>query len=89
VIVTARSPDTAFDFVSRFFAPSTGLDEDSVTGSAHCCLGPFWAQRLGKTSLVARQVSARGGTVKVTVDGDRMRLAGEAVTVLRGELFIE
>ena len=86
VIVTGRSNDAAFDFVSRFFAPSTGLDEDSVTGSAHCCLGPFWARRLGKSSLVARQVSARGGTVKVTLNGDRVRLAGQAVTVFRGAL---
>lgn len=87
-IVTGRSSDAAFDFVSRFFAPSTGLDEDSVTGSAHCCLGPFWARRLGKTSLVARQVSARGGTVRVTIDGARVRLAGEAVTVVRGQLVV-
>lgn len=86
VIVTGRSSDAAFDFVSRFFAPSTGLNEDFVTGSAHCCLGPFWARRLGKRSVIGRQVSARGGTVKATVDGDRVRLAGEAVTVVRGTL---
>jgi len=86
VIVTGRSTDTAFDFVSRFFAPATGLDEDSVTGSAHCCLGPFWERRLGKSSFVARQVSARGGTVKVTLDSNRVRLAGQAITVFRGVL---
>jgi PhzF family phenazine biosynthesis protein len=88
VIVTGRSPDPSFDFVSRFFAPSTGLDEDYVTGSAHCCLAPFWARRLGKTSLLGRQQSARGGTVRIDVEGDRVRLAGEAVTVLRGQLIV-
>jgi predicted PhzF superfamily epimerase YddE/YHI9 len=88
VIVTGRSPDPAFDFVSRFFSPATGLNEDFVTGSAHCCLAPFWARRLGKTSLLGCQQSARGGTVKVDVEGDRVRLAGEAVTVLHGQLLV-
>jgi len=88
VIVTSRCTSGDFDFVSRFFAPSTGLNEDSVTGSAHCCLGPYWGQRLGKSSLVGRQVSARGGTVKVRLNGDRVRLSGQALTVFRGELAL-
>jgi len=86
VIVTA--PAAASDFVSRFFAPAVGVDEDPVTGSAHCCLCPFWADRLGKKSLVGFQASARGGVVAVTLDGDRVRLAGPAVTVLCGELRV-
>jgi PhzF family phenazine biosynthesis protein len=75
------------DFVSRFFAPASGIDEDPVTGSAHCCLGPFWSHRLGKTNLVARQISARGGFLRVHVDGERVRLEGQALTVMRGELL--
>jgi len=86
VAVTARSADPAFAFVSRFFAPGSGIAEDPVTGSAHCCLGPLWGERLGLTDLTARQVSARGGTVHLRLRGDRVRLGGEAVTVLRGEL---
>jgi len=74
------------DFVSRFFAPAVGVDEDPVTGSAHCCLAPFWAARLGRTSLTGYQASPRGGHVRVELAGDRVRLAGQAVTVLRGEL---
>jgi PhzF family phenazine biosynthesis protein len=87
VIVTSAASTPGLDFVSRFFAPGAGIDEDPVTGSAHCCLTPFWSARLGKTSLVARQVSARGGTIRVMLDGDRVRLAGQAITVLRGELL--
>jgi PhzF family phenazine biosynthesis protein len=87
VIVTAASADPAYDFVSRFFAPGSGIDEDPVTGSAHCCLAPFWAERLGTTRFRARQVSARGGVLRVTLAGDRVLLAGQAVTVLRGELL--
>ena len=79
----------ACDFVSRFFAPAVGISEDPVTGSAHCCLAPFWATRLGKTDLIGHQVSARGGVVRVSVRGDRVRLGGSAVTVLRGELLAE
>jgi predicted PhzF superfamily epimerase YddE/YHI9 len=75
-----------FDFVSRFFAPGAGVPEDPVTGSAHCCLGPFWMERLGKKEMVAYQASARGGIVRVRVEGDRVRLGGEAVTIFRGEL---
>ena len=87
VIVTSRADERGVDFVSRYFAPAFGVDEDPVTGSTHCCLGPFWARRLNKQTFVARQVSARGGEVKVTLDGDRVRLGGQAVTVLRGELL--
>jgi PhzF family phenazine biosynthesis protein len=88
VIVTAPSARPEFDFVSRFFAPAVGVDEDPVTGSAHCCLGPFWAARLGKSELVGHQVSARGGVVNVRVAGERVFLGGRAVTVLRGELAV-
>jgi PhzF family phenazine biosynthesis protein len=86
VMVTSASDDPAFDFVSRFFGPGAGVPEDPVTGSAHCCLGPFWGGRLGKTTLRARQVSPRGGIVQVDLRGDRVRLGGQAVTVLRGEI---
>ena len=86
VIVTARSDTPEFDFISRFFAPGSGIDEDPVTGSAHCCLAPYWSKRLGKTGMVAFQASARGGVVRVRCAGDRVILGGQAVTVLRGEL---
>jgi PhzF family phenazine biosynthesis protein len=86
IIVTARSETPEFDFVSRFFAPGSGIDEDPVTGSSHCALGPHWARQLGKTNLMAYQASARGGVVRVSVEGDRVILGGQAVTVLRGEL---
>ena len=86
VIVTSRSADSRFDFVSRFFAPAVGVDEDPVTGSAHCTLGPYWAAKLGKKDVVGYQASARGGALTVTLRGDRVLLAGRAVTVLRGEL---
>jgi PhzF family phenazine biosynthesis protein len=86
-VVTAQSDDPKYDFVSRFFGPKFGIDEDPVTGSAHCALGPYWAERLGKTELVGHQASARGGVVRVRVDGDRARLGGRAVTVSRGELL--
>ncbi|MEP6713999.1 MAG: PhzF family phenazine biosynthesis protein [Terriglobia bacterium] len=87
VIVTARGSN-GYDFVSRFFAPGSGIDEDPVTGSAHTALGPFWGARLGKTEMTGFQASARGGVVKVRLDGDRVMLAGQAVTVLRGELLV-
>lgn len=86
LIVTAVSDKDGIDFVSRFFAPRLGIPEDPVTGSAHCCLGPFWQHRLGKASLVGYQASARGGTVHVQVAGDRVLLGGQAVTVLKGTL---
>lgn len=85
-IVTAPSDDPQFDFVSRFFAPAIGINEDPVTGAAHCCLGPYWADRLGKATLAGFQASARGGVVHVAVRGDRVTLGGNAVTVMRGEL---
>ncbi|HEX4142779.1 MAG TPA: PhzF family phenazine biosynthesis protein [Pirellulales bacterium] len=88
VIVTSRSDDSRFDFVSRFFAPSAGIDEDPVTGSAHCCLAGFWASRLDKAAMVGYQASARGGSVRVEVRGDRVLLGGEAVIVAQGELLI-
>jgi predicted PhzF superfamily epimerase YddE/YHI9 len=87
VILTSRSSTPERDFVSRFFAPAAGVDEDPVTGSAHCCLTPFWSTRLKKESLVAHQISARGGVLRVRVDGARVRLSGQAITVLRGELM--
>jgi PhzF family phenazine biosynthesis protein len=87
VMVTSRADDPAVDFVSRYFAPAFGIDEDPVTGSTHCCLGPFWSRRLNKHTFVARQVSPRGGVLKVALDGERVRLGGQAVTVLRGELL--
>ena len=87
VIVTSRSSDPAFDFVSRFFAPAVGVDEDPVTGSSHTVLVPYWAGKLGKTSFTARQVSARGGVLHLKLAGDRVKIAGRAVTVLRGELL--
>jgi len=86
VMVTAAAATPPYDFVSRFFAPSVGLAEDHVTGSAHCCLGPFWAARLARDRLRAWQASPRGGELRVTVDGSRVRLGGRVVTVARGSL---
>lgn len=86
VIVTSRSTATGIDFVSRFFAPAVGVPEDPVTGSAHCCLAPYWSSRLGKQAMTGYQASARGGVVKVRLEGERVILAGQAVTVLVGEL---
>ena len=86
IIVTSRSEDPGFDFVSRFFAPAAGVNEDPVTGSAHCCLGPYSGAKLGKKELVGFQASARGGTVRVALRGDRVILGGQAVTVLRAQL---
>jgi PhzF family phenazine biosynthesis protein len=88
IIVTSRSADPRFDFVSRFFAPAAGIDEDPVTGSAHCCLADFWRKRLGKSEFTAYQASARGGVVKVRVQGDRAFLGGRAVIVAKGELVV-
>ena len=86
-----RSPTEAetdgIDFVSRYFAPSAGIDEDPVTGSAHCYLAPHWQRRLGRTTFTAWQASTRGGLVKVMVRGDRVILSGQAVTVMRCELL--
>ena len=88
VIVTSAAGDSGADFVSRYFAPRYGIDEDPVTGAAHCALGPYWAARLGRDNLVGYQASARGGTVTVRVEGDRVGLGGRAVTVVRGELAL-
>ncbi|MCR4442663.1 MAG: PhzF family phenazine biosynthesis protein [Peptococcaceae bacterium] len=87
VIVTAKAKDKEYDFVSRFFAPAAGVPEDPVTGSAHCCLGPYWMKKLGKDSFTAFQASKRGGILKVCVKGDRVLIAGQAVTVIEGELL--
>jgi PhzF family phenazine biosynthesis protein len=87
VIVTAASSSGGCDFVSRFFAPGIGIPEDPVTGSAHCALAPFWAERFGRTELRGRQVSARGGLVRVRHAEDRVHLGGAAVTVARGEML--
>jgi PhzF family phenazine biosynthesis protein len=87
VMVTSRSSTSERDFVSRFFAPASGVDEDPVTGSAHCCLTPYWSAKLKKDSMVAHQISARGGVLKVRLEGARVRLSGQAITVLRGELL--
>jgi PhzF family phenazine biosynthesis protein len=86
VIVTAAADAPDIDFVSRFFASGSGVDEDPVTGSAHCALGPFWGERLGLSEMTGYQASARGGIVRVRLDGMRVVLGGHAVTVLRGEL---
>ena len=88
VMVTARSASEELDFMSRFFAPGAGIDEDPVTGSAHCALAPYWAKKLGKTGLSAYQASSRGGHVRCTLAGNRVKLAGKAITVLRGELTV-
>lgn len=85
VIVTSRSDSKEFDFVSRFFAPSAGVPEDPVTGSAHCCLGPYWADKLNKNTLTAFQASKRGGVIRVQTDGNRVHISGQSVTVVKGE----
>jgi PhzF family phenazine biosynthesis protein len=88
VIVTAHAENGGFDFVSRFFAPGAGVDEDPVTGSAHTALGPYWAGRLHKTEFTAYQASARGGIVRVRLQGDRVILGGQAVTVMTCDLAV-
>jgi len=88
VMVTAPSDDSKYDFISRFFAPAVGVPEDPVTGSAHCALAPYWADRLNKNELVGYQASARGGEVRARFEGSRVQLTGQAVIVLRGELFV-
>jgi PhzF family phenazine biosynthesis protein len=86
-MVTSRSDSSEIDFISRFFAPAFGINEDPVTGSAHCCLGPYWADKLNKRELTAYQASARGGIVRVRVSEERVYLLGQAVTVMRGVLL--
>ncbi len=88
VIVTARSDDPAFDFISRFFAPRLGIHEDPVTGSAHCLLAPYWAEKLQKTSFRAFQASARGGVLQVQLKRDRVELIGDASFVFEGDLLV-
>ncbi len=87
IIVTSQATTPGFDFVSRFFAPQSGVPEDPVTGSAHCALAPYWCERLHRTALTGYQASPRGGVVRVRLAGDRVMLGGQAVTVLRGELL--
>ncbi len=86
VIVTARSDDPRFDFVSRFFAPGAGIDEDPVTGSAHCCLSEWWGKMLGKDEMTGYQASERGGVVRVKRANGRVKLIGRAVTITTGHL---
>lgn len=88
VIATAPGKGDDIDFVSRFFAPAVGIDEDPVTGSAHCTLAPFWGARLGRQQLVARQISPRGGTLYLALDGDRVKIAGKALLYLKGEIYL-
>jgi len=87
VIITSLASSKDYDFVSRFFAPQVGINEDPVTGSAHCTLSPFWSKRLGRDELVGYQASARIGVVRVRLDGGRVNLGGQAVTVMHGELM--
>ncbi len=87
VIVTAPGDVDGIDFVSRFFAPALGVPEDPVTGSAHCALAPWWSARLGRDTLVGRQCSPRGGTVRCRLVGDRVELTGRAVTTLQAEVL--
>ena len=89
IVTSVADYDSEYDFVSRFFAPGVGIDEDPVTGAAHCCLAPFWRDRLKKNELLAYQASSRGGTVKIEYSGgDRVVLQGQAVMVMRGELSL-
>lgn len=88
VIVTALNDSRSFDFVSRFFAPAVGVDEDPATGSSHCCLADFWSKRLGKTKMIGYQASPRGGTIHVEVRENRVVLGGEATIVAQGELLV-
>ena len=86
IILTSHSDDPRFDFISRFFAPRVGINEDPVTGSAHCCLGPYWAEILGKKELLGYQASMRGGEVSMIVSPSSVLIGGHAVTVMHGEL---
>ena len=88
VIITARSKDPAFDFISRFFAPQLGIDEDPVTGSAHCLLAPYWAEKLGKDCFTAYQASQRGGVLGLRLSGERVAITGAAVIVFQGHLMM-
>jgi PhzF family phenazine biosynthesis protein len=88
LMVTAKSDDDRYDFISRFFAPGVGIDEDPVTGSAHCTLAPYWADKLGKDELVAFQASRRGGVVRIKLSGERVLLSGNALTVMEIDLLV-
>jgi predicted PhzF superfamily epimerase YddE/YHI9 len=88
IVTSLAEPGKTYDFVSRFFAPGAGVPEDPVTGSAHCALAPYWHPRLGRDSMVGYQASSRGGTVHVTVQGDRVLLGGTAITMMRGLLMV-
>jgi PhzF family phenazine biosynthesis protein len=88
LIVTAKSEDPAFDFCVRCFAPALGIDEDPVTGSAHCALVPFWNERTGKKEFNSHQISKREGILKVSLNGKRVEISGQAVTILRAELLV-
>ena len=87
IIVTSPSDRPEYDFLSRFFAPQSGVQEDPVTGSAHCSLGPHWGEKLGKEEMLAYQASPRGGEVRLRLGGDRVYLGGQAVTVMKAELL--
>jgi PhzF family phenazine biosynthesis protein len=88
IVITSKCDDTEFDFISRNFAPQSGIPEDPVTGVAHCILTPIWAKKLNKTSFKARQVSARGGNLDIELDGDRVFLTGEATLYMQGTIYI-
>ncbi len=88
VIITAQSSDPQFDFISRFFAPQLGVDEDPVTGSAHCLLAPYWADKLGKKEMDAYQASARGGRLHLLIKGDRVRIKGAATIIFKADFFV-
>ena len=89
VIVTCRATTENYDFMSRFFAPAAGVAEDPVTGSAHCCLGPYWERKLGKKVFKAYQASKRGGILEITVEGDRVKIAGQAISILVADMFVK
>lgn len=88
IIITAPSDDRKFDFCVRCFAPALGIDEDPVTGSAHCALVPFWNMKTGKTDFISRQVSKRGGILNVSLKDDRVEISGQAIAILKAELFV-
>lgn len=88
LIVTATSDDKNFDFCVRCFAPALGIDEDPVTGSAHCALVPYWNRRTGRKEMISHQISKRGGILKVALKGDRVEISGQARTIIRGELYV-
>ncbi len=88
MIVTSHSTDKKFDFCVRCFAPALGIDEDPVTGSAHCSLAPFWHEKTGKTEFISHQVSKRGGTLRVSLKGERVEISGEAITIFKAGLFV-